>query len=260
MASGLEEISTVAFTPDANALVAVDFAGRAAFLPLHGEARRLADGGVSAVAFNPAGETVALGADDGTISFGDRSGRRRLGTAVAAHSGPVSSLAFSPDGRTLASGGESDGTVRLWDVARRTPVGTALKVDDAGISSLSFAPDRTTVAVGIRSRSFVLWDLAQRRPVGQPVRIGDYTSIPLAFPNRDLDTSVSFSRDGRTLATKAGPAVVLWKRILWSRDDAPFRERLCHVVGRNLTATEWRTFLPGAPYRKTCSQWPAATR
>jgi len=257
--SGLDEISSFALTPNANALVAFDFAGRAAFLPLDGEARPIADAGVSAVAFSAAGDTLALGADDGTISFRDGAGRR-LGKAVGAHSGPVSSLAFSRDGHTLASGGEGDGTVRLWDVAHRVPMGTALKVDDAGISSLAFAPDGTTVAVGIKNLSFILWDLAQRRPVGQPLRIGDYTPIAVAAPNPDLDTSVSFSRDGRTLAAEAGSTVALWKQILWSREAAPFRERLCHLVGRNLTAAEWRTFLPQEPHRKTCSQWPAATR
>ena len=258
--SPLDEVSIMAFTPNANALVAVDFAGRAAYVPLDGEARALADADVSAFTFSAEGQTLALGADDGTISFRDGVGGRPPGTAVAAHSGPVSSLAFSRDGRTLASAGERDGTVRLWDVARRSPVGTALKVDDAGISSLAFAPDGTTVAVGIRNLSFALWDLEQRRPVGQPLRVGDYTPIAVAAPNPDLDTSVSFGSDGRTLAAEAGSSVALWKQILWSREDAPFRERLCHLVGRNLTATEWRTFLPDEPYRKTCSQWPAATR
>lgn len=257
--SPLDEVSIMAFTPNANALVAVDFAGRAAYLPLDGEARTLADAGVSAVAFSADGQTLALGTDDGTISFRDGAGGRPPGTAVAAHSGPVSSLAFSRDGRTLASAGERDGTIRLWDVARRSPVGTALKVDDAGISSLAFAPDGTTVAVGIRNLSFALWDLEQRRPVGQPLRVGDYTPIAAAAPNPDLDTSVSFSSDGRALAAEASSSVALWKQILWSREDAPFRERLCHLVGRNLTATEWRIFLPDEPYRKTCSQWPAAT-
>jgi WD40 repeat protein len=63
--------------------------------------------------------------------------------------GAVSSVAFSPDGKTLASGGVN-GTVRLWDLATRKPLGTPLTVGGAGpVTSLAFSPDgKTLVGVG----------------------------------------------------------------------------------------------------------------
>ncbi|WP_450167268.1 WD40 repeat domain-containing protein [Streptomyces akebiae] len=51
---------------------------------------------------------------------------------------------MSPDGRTLAVGGDA-GTLQLWDIATRQPLGGPLTTPGDAITSLAFSPDSTTV-------------------------------------------------------------------------------------------------------------------
>src|SRR5260370_35262 len=70
----------------------------------------------------------------------------------------VQGLAFTPDGRTLASG-DWGGTVLLWDVATRTQKG-ALRTPEDGVAGVAFAPDGRTLAAGGMGGAVRLWDVA----------------------------------------------------------------------------------------------------
>ena len=135
--------------------------------------------------------------------YGDRLPRgaiRRFGSLRFRHIGSVLSVDYSPDGKTIASGG-GDWTARIWDAHTGKEI-RRWELDGQALA-VRFSPDGRTLACaagepntfwGGRSkhRSVLLWDPATGKEAG---KLGDLTT--------DI-TSIAFSTDGERLAAGTG--------------------------------------------------------
>ena len=98
--------------------------------------------------------------------------------------GAVTSVAFSADGRTLATG-NADGTTRLWDMASHRQI-AALTGPTGPVDSVAFSPDGRTLATGNTDGTARLWDMATHRQIaaltGPPARLARSRSARTARP------------------------------------------------------------------------------
>jgi WD40 repeat protein len=152
---------------------------------------------LAALAPNRGGPAIPAVARSNMIQALETTQLKGVAGILHGDTGPVNSVAFSPDGRTLASG-SADGSARLWDLATHKQLGPALDADTLPVSSVAFSPDGPTLAVGSDNDTVFLWDLATHTLLRSPLRASAYTSV-------------AFSLDGRTLATgRDNGRVRLW--------------------------------------------------
>jgi parallel beta-helix repeat protein len=163
--------------------------------------------GVTSVAFSPDGRLLASGScgqpltqfpwcAQGEIRLWDVASGSEVRT-LTGHTGSVNSVAFSPDGRLLASG-SGDETIKLWDVASGSLVRT-LTGHTGSVNSVAFSPDGRLLASGSWDYTIKLWEVA----TGREVRTLSGHTLTV--------TSVAFSPDGRLLASGSDDATIkLW--------------------------------------------------
>jgi WD40 repeat protein len=161
--------------------------------------------GIQGVAVSPNGQTIATAAQDNTVKLWGASDHRLIRT-LTAHNGGVNSVAFTPDGAFLASGGEfvfgdPSRNIKLWRAADGAFIRDFAVPDTAGLAySVAVSPDGTLLATGQSSGQVLLF------------RISDGALVRTLNGHTDQVFSVAFAPNGATLASgSADRTVRIWR-------------------------------------------------
>jgi WD40 repeat protein len=246
---------------------------------------------VTTTAFSPDGRLVAAGDVNhtpgatpyhfGSLAVWNSSGRRLWMTTKH---GWISSVQFSPDGKTIAAARE-DGTILLYDARTgrigRTLHSVTLKLVPFQFETTVFAPGGKTLATGTPGGIVQLWSPTTGAQIGHPTLVA---AAPVA--------SIAFDPVGETFATAGGSdgLTKLWttktqqqfgatfpgdpgqwgnaqytpdgsklivvyadgKGFIWPASLKTWEDHACAVAGRNFTHEEWSRFVTGRNYSKVC--------
>ena len=110
------------------------------------------------------------------------------------HQGPVNSVAFSPDGRLIVSGG-ADNTLIAWDAVAGNEVRT-LRGHQGPVNSVAFSPDGRLIVSGSNDHTLKLWSAQNAK------------ELQTLQGHRAAVTAVIFSPDGRSVVSGAADGVI----------------------------------------------------
>ena len=137
------------------------------------------------VAFSPVDASLIAGTDGNTIKLWNLAATSEPQTILSGHVGTVTSLAFSPTGKLLASAGSLNQVI-LWDV----PSGRKINSFEANAMAIAMSPDGYFLATAYRQLK--LWNIRNPKEIAE--------TQTLSHDEREKLWTVDFSPDGKWLA------------------------------------------------------------
>ncbi|KAG8793872.1 hypothetical protein FRC12_001256 [Ceratobasidium sp. 428] len=203
------------------------------------------------------------------------------------HSGSVYSVAFSPRGRTIASGSH-DKTVQVWDMTTGAAVIEPLRGHTESLRSVMFSSDGRLIMSGSDDKTVRLWDARTGRSAGAPIGVGapvysvaaspDDNKIVIGCSGGAMKTydvaagdmlfehtghtsdinSVAFSPDGRRIASASYDNTVrIWEASTGSSTGDPLKGHTRSV--RSVAFSNDGGYIASGSYDKAIYIWDAAT-
>ncbi len=191
--------------------------------------------------------------------------------SVRGHEGPILSLAYAPDGASLASG-HDDGTIIRRRAFSLRKLGST-HGHEGPVRSLAFGPEGETLVSAGGDGTIEFWEVETMRRRGTTLRLPDSTAarslaisdsiarrpltrrfldrVTVAFGPRLVAESLAAPRNITTLTAVSDAGLVT----RWNMSPFHQKFRACETAGRNLSEAEWQESF-GGPYRRACGQFP----
>ncbi len=254
-------VNSIAFTSDGNTFASASDDNTARLWDANtGQSKELffeLPGDADALDINSNGEVMAIGCYNGIHLFDLHQGRQIK--ELKRHSGDVSSVIFSPNGKFLAScAKEGDDAILLWDAQ----TGNLLRAitEDADIVSIAFSPDSSTLASATLHGEIRLWDVATAKllrtcktegwmyegntmefsPDGRTLACGfdggvvcfwDATTgiVQKTIEHEDTVVSISYSPDGSVLASAMKNGIIQFWDVPTGKLQKTIPSRIPHI-------------------------------
>jgi WD40 repeat protein len=168
------------------------------------------------------------------------------------HTGRVTGLCFSPDGKRLASA-SADQTIKLWDVATNKQIQTINGLDGS-VSCIAYSPDGKRLAAGLSRGRVRIWDAATSTTI-RTIRAHANAVTALAFsPDSNRLASASKDKTAKIWHAQTGEQVLAFTEYSMPVDAVCFSPD-----GKHLATTSMQLRQKQNGYDRTVKVWDAQT-